>query len=70
MGCFMTHCGAGSLVTEAVVNKCQLLLLPNHGEIVINSRVIGNSLRVGVEVEMLKGVKMVCLPRKSVCAKL
>ncbi|TKY46968.1 Anthocyanidin 3-O-glucoside 2''-O-glucosyltransferase [Spatholobus suberectus] len=68
VGCFITRCGSGSL-PEALVNKCQLVLLPNHGEMVINARVVGNSLKVGVEVEKLKAIKMVCLPKK-VCAKL
>jgi len=66
VGCFVTLCGYSGSLSEAVVNKCQLLLLPNHGEKVFNARVIGNTLKVGVEVEKLK---MVCLPKK-VCAKL
>ncbi|KAK7387134.1 hypothetical protein VNO78_27662 [Psophocarpus tetragonolobus] len=63
VGCFVTRCGSVSL-PEAVVKKCQLVLLPNHGEMVINARVIGNSLKVGVEVEKLKAIKMVALPKK------
>ncbi|KAG4920767.1 hypothetical protein JHK82_049708 [Glycine max] len=68
VGCFFTRCGSGSL-PEAVVNKCQLVLLPNHGEMVINARVVCYSLKVGLEVEKLKAFKMVCVPKK-VCAKL
>ncbi|KAK2434433.1 cyanidin 3-O-galactoside 2''-O-xylosyltransferase FGGT1 [Trifolium repens] len=50
VGCFITHCGSGSL-SEALVNKCQLVLLPNFGDRILNARMMGNSLKVGVEVE-------------------
>ncbi|WJX50713.1 UDP-glycosyltransferase 79B30 [Trifolium repens] len=50
VGCFITHCGSGSL-SEALVNKCQLVLLPNVGDQILNARMMGNSLKVGVEVE-------------------
>ncbi|ESW21716.1 hypothetical protein PHAVU_005G093600 [Phaseolus vulgaris] len=51
VGCFITHCGAGSL-TEALVNKCQMVLLPQlDGDHIINARMMGSNLKVGVEVE-------------------
>ncbi|CAK8577067.1 unnamed protein product [Lathyrus sativus] len=50
VGCFITHCGSGSL-SEALVNKCQLVLLPNVGDQILNARMMGNNLEVGVEVE-------------------
>ncbi|KAK7342511.1 hypothetical protein VNO80_25466 [Phaseolus coccineus] len=51
VGCFITHCGAASL-TEALVNQCQLVLLPRLGsDFIINARTMGGKLRVGVEVE-------------------
>ncbi|WJX44607.1 UDP-glycosyltransferase 79B30 [Trifolium repens] len=50
VGCFITHCGSGSL-SEALVNKCQLVLLPNVGDQILNARMMGNSLKVGVEVD-------------------
>ncbi|KAL5063038.1 hypothetical protein RYX36_024775 [Vicia faba] len=50
MGCFITHCGSGSL-SEALVNKCQLVLLPNIGDQIFNARMMSNNLKVGVEVE-------------------
>lgn len=50
VGCFVTHCGSNSL-KEALVNKCQLVLLPQVGDQIINARMMGNNLRVGVEVE-------------------
>ncbi|OIV99189.1 hypothetical protein TanjilG_19685 [Lupinus angustifolius] len=49
VGCFITHCGSGSL-SEALVNKCQLVLLPNVGDQIFNARMMGNNLQVGVEV--------------------
>ncbi|ESW18543.1 hypothetical protein PHAVU_006G050000 [Phaseolus vulgaris] len=66
--CFVTLCGYSGSLSQALVNKCELLLLPNHGEMVFNARVIGNTLKVGVEVEKLT-IKMVSLPKK-VCARL
>ena len=50
VGCFITHCGSGSL-SEALVNKCQLVLLPNFGDRILNARIMANNLKVGVEVE-------------------
>ncbi|XP_061341580.1 cyanidin 3-O-galactoside 2''-O-xylosyltransferase FGGT1-like [Gastrolobium bilobum] len=50
VGCFVTHCGSGSL-TEAMVNECQLVLLPHAGDQFINARIMSGDLKVGVEVE-------------------
>ncbi|XVE88133.1 hypothetical protein DITRI_Ditri19aG0043400 [Diplodiscus trichospermus] len=50
VGCFVTHCGSGSL-SEALVNDCQLVLLPNVGDQIINARLIAGDLKIGVEVE-------------------
>ncbi|KAL2328149.1 hypothetical protein Fmac_021576 [Flemingia macrophylla] len=50
VGCFITHCGSGSL-SEALVNKCQLVLLPNVGDQILNARMMGNNLEIGLEVE-------------------
>ena len=48
--CFITHCGAGSLF-EAMVNKCQLVMLPHAVDQFINARMMSLELRVGVEVD-------------------
>ncbi|KAH7859606.1 hypothetical protein Vadar_003193 [Vaccinium darrowii] len=64
VGCFITHCGSGSL-SEALVNKCQLVLLPNVGDQIINARMMSASMKVGVEVE--KGDQDGLFTRKSVC---
>ncbi|KAK7312846.1 hypothetical protein VNO77_37029 [Canavalia gladiata] len=50
VGCFITHCGSGSL-SEALVNNCKLVLCPNVGDQILNARMMGNNLEVGVEVE-------------------
>ncbi|KAK1378656.1 Glycosyltransferase [Heracleum sosnowskyi] len=50
VGCFVTHCGYGSL-SESLVNECQVVLLPSVGDQFINARVMGRDLKVGVEVE-------------------
>ncbi|GMP67413.1 hypothetical protein CsSME_00027410 [Camellia sinensis var. sinensis] len=63
MGCFITHCGSGSL-SEALVNTCQLVLLPNVGDRIINARMMSTNLKVGVEVE--KGEDGL-FTRESVC---
>ncbi|KAI4296835.1 hypothetical protein L6164_036757 [Bauhinia variegata] len=50
VGCFVTHCGSGSL-TEAVVRDCQLVLLPHAGDQFINARMMSGDLKIGVEVK-------------------
>ncbi|CAA0827688.1 UDP-glycosyltransferase 79B6 [Striga hermonthica] len=50
VGCFVTHCGWGSL-SEAMVNECQLVLMPHVGDQLINARLMAEDLRVAVEVE-------------------
>ncbi|KAJ1416412.1 UDP-glucuronosyl/UDP-glucosyltransferase [Sesbania bispinosa] len=65
VGCLITHCGAGSL-TEALVNKCQIVLLPQLlADFIINARVMDRNLKVGVEVE--KGEENGLFTRESVC---
>lgn len=50
IGCFVTHCGSGSL-SEAMVSECQLVLIPHLGDQFINARLMEGELRVGVEVK-------------------
>ncbi|GMY37666.1 cyanidin 3-O-galactoside 2''-O-xylosyltransferase FGGT1-like isoform X2 [Fagus crenata] len=64
VGCFVTHCGSGSL-SEAMVNECQMVLLPNVGDQVINARLMGGDIKVGVEVE--KGEEDGLFTREGVC---
>jgi UDP:flavonoid glycosyltransferase YjiC (YdhE family) len=49
VGCFVTHCGSGSLL-EGMVNKRQLVLFPNVGDKIIKARIMGGDLKVEVEV--------------------
>ncbi|KAH7533158.1 cyanidin 3-O-galactoside 2''-O-xylosyltransferase FGGT1 [Ziziphus jujuba] len=67
VGCFITHCGSGSL-SEALVNKCQLVLLPHVGDQIFNARMMANNLKVGVEVE--KGEEDGLFTRDGVCKAL
>nr|WMX26760.1 UGT79B132 [Cladrastis kentukea] len=65
IGCFITHCGAASL-TEALVNECQLVLLPGPlGDHIINARKMSRKMKVGVEVE--KDEEDGLFTKKSVC---
>uniref|UniRef100_A0A7N1A7N1 Glycosyltransferase n=1 Tax=Kalanchoe fedtschenkoi TaxID=63787 RepID=A0A7N1A7N1_KALFE len=64
VGCFVTHCGSGSL-TEGLISECQLVLLPFMGDQYVNARVMGEDLRVGVEVE--KGDEDGLFDRQGVC---
>ncbi|KAK3020277.1 hypothetical protein RJ639_047717 [Escallonia herrerae] len=64
VGCFVTHCGSGSLA-EGMVNECQLVLLPHVGDQIINARLMNDDLKVGVEVE--KGEEDGVFSKESVC---
>ncbi|GKE38861.1 anthocyanidin 3-O-glucoside 2''-O-glucosyltransferase-like protein [Tanacetum coccineum] len=50
IGCFVTHCGWASLC-EGLVSNCRLVLLPNGGDQIINSRLMSEVYRVEVEVQ-------------------
>ncbi|KAK0579518.1 hypothetical protein LWI29_027421 [Acer saccharum] len=64
VGCFVTHCGSSSL-SEAMMTDCQLVLLPYVGDQIINARLMGGDLKVGVEVE--KGEEDGLFTREGVC---
>ncbi|KAF7822879.1 UDP-glycosyltransferase 79B30-like [Senna tora] len=65
VGCFITHCGAGSL-TEGLVNRCRMVLLPRlETDHIINARMMGSNLKVGIEVE--KSEEDGFFTRESVC---
>ena len=64
VGCFVTHCGAGSL-SEALVSECQLVLVPQFGDQFLNARLMSEELRVGVEVE--KGEEDGLFTKEGVC---
>lgn len=65
VGCFITHCGAGSML-EALLSQCQLVLLPTALiDQVFNARMISQSFRAGVEVK--KGEEDGLFTKESVC---
>ncbi|KAL7212983.1 hypothetical protein ACSBR2_015645 [Camellia fascicularis] len=64
VGCNVTHCGYGSLL-EALVTECELLLMPQYGDQIINSRLMSGDLEVGVEVWM--GEEDGLFTREGVC---
>ncbi|XVF27571.1 hypothetical protein REPUB_Repub14bG0119900 [Reevesia pubescens] len=64
VGCFVTHCGSGSL-SEAMVSDCQLVMLPHVGDQIINARLMAGELKVGVEVE--KGEEDGVFTKDDIC---
>ncbi|PON80674.1 UDP-glucuronosyl/UDP-glucosyltransferase [Parasponia andersonii] len=64
VGCNVTHCGWGSLF-EALMRKCQLVLIPNRGDQIYNARLMANTFKAGIEVE--KGEEDGLFTRESVC---
>ncbi|KAE9461853.1 hypothetical protein C3L33_06193, partial [Rhododendron williamsianum] len=64
VGCYVTHCGSGSLL-EAMVNECELVLMPMNGEKIVSSRFVSRDLEVGVEAEREEGEEF--FSRESVC---
>ncbi|KAK7405034.1 hypothetical protein VNO78_06184 [Psophocarpus tetragonolobus] len=64
IGCFITHCGASSSL-EALVNKCQIVALPNSQDQLLNARIISSSLKAGVQVE--KGEEDGLFTKETVC---
>ncbi|KAK7391568.1 hypothetical protein VNO78_19984 [Psophocarpus tetragonolobus] len=49
VGCYVCHAGFSSVI-EAMVNDCQLVLLPFKGDQFFNSKLIAKNLEAGVEV--------------------
>ncbi|CAJ2660029.1 unnamed protein product [Trifolium pratense] len=65
VGCFVTHCGAGSL-TEGLINNCQIVLMPHlDSDHIINAKIMGRELKVGVEVK--KGEEDGLFTKESIC---
>ncbi|KAJ8556061.1 hypothetical protein K7X08_022819 [Anisodus acutangulus] len=50
IGCFVSHCGFGSM-WESLMSECQVVLVPNLGDQILNTRLLANELKVAVEVE-------------------
>jgi flavonol-3-O-glucoside L-rhamnosyltransferase len=49
VGCYVCHAGFSSVI-EAIVNDCQLVLLPFKGDQFLNSKLVADDLKAGVEV--------------------
>ncbi|XP_026393901.1 UDP-glycosyltransferase 79B30-like [Papaver somniferum] len=64
IGCFVTHCGSGS-ITEALANDCQIVLFPQIGDQIVNARLMSGDLKVGVEVE--RGDEDGSFTKESIC---
>ena len=64
VGCFVTHCGWGSLM-EGMVSQCELVMIPHIADQNYNARLMGSSLKVGIEVE--KGEENGLFTKESVC---
>ncbi|KAL0774222.1 hypothetical protein Bca101_039373 [Brassica carinata] len=50
VGCFASHCGFGSM-WESLMSDCQMVLVPQHGEQILNARLMAEEMKVAVEVE-------------------
>ncbi|KAK9716566.1 hypothetical protein RND81_06G242500 [Saponaria officinalis] len=64
VGCFVTHCGAGSLA-EAMLSECQLVLFPQTIDQYLNAKLMSMDLRVGVEVD--KDEATGSLTKEAIC---
>ncbi|PSS05838.1 Anthocyanidin 3-O-glucoside 2'''-O-xylosyltransferase [Actinidia chinensis var. chinensis] len=50
VGCFVNHCGFGSM-WEGLMSESRLVLVPHLGDQILNTRLLADELRVAVEVE-------------------
>ncbi|KAE8713043.1 UDP-glycosyltransferase 79B9 [Hibiscus syriacus] len=50
IGCFVNHCGYGTM-WEFLLSYCQIVLIPEIGDQFLNTRLMVNELKIGVEVE-------------------
>ncbi|XP_073297365.1 UDP-glycosyltransferase 79B3-like [Primulina huaijiensis] len=50
VGCFVSHCGFGSM-WESLLSECQIVLVPWLGDQILNARLLADEIKVGAEVE-------------------
>lgn len=50
VGCFVSHCGFGSM-WESLLSDNQIVLVPNLGDQILNARLLADELKVAVELE-------------------
>ncbi|KAJ8541087.1 hypothetical protein K7X08_001903 [Anisodus acutangulus] len=64
VGCFVSHCGYGSMWESLVLCDCQLVLLPRPMDHILNARLMEQELKVGIEVEKDENG---CFLKESLC---
>ncbi|KAK6934215.1 UDP-glucuronosyl/UDP-glucosyltransferase [Dillenia turbinata] len=50
VGCFVSHCGFGSM-WESLMSDCQIVLIPQLGDQILNTRLMAQELKLAVEVD-------------------
>ncbi|XP_040942253.1 UDP-glycosyltransferase 79B2 [Gossypium hirsutum] len=50
IGCFVNHCGYGTM-WEFLLSDCQIVLIPEIGDQILNTRLMVEEQKIGVEVE-------------------
>nr|AYR16639.1 UDP-glucosyltransferase UGT79G2 [Polygala tenuifolia] len=50
VGCFVHHCGFGSM-WESLASDCQIVLVPDHFDQILSSNLLAEELKVAVQVE-------------------
>ncbi|XP_010520927.1 PREDICTED: anthocyanidin 3-O-glucoside 2'''-O-xylosyltransferase [Tarenaya hassleriana] len=50
VGCFVSHCGFGSM-WESLLRDCQIVLVPHLGEQILNAKLMSEEMEVAVEVK-------------------
>ncbi|KAL7129503.1 hypothetical protein ABFS83_13G070900 [Erythranthe nasuta] len=50
VGCFVSHCGFGSM-WESLLSDCRIVLVPRLADQILNTRLLAEELKVAVEVE-------------------
>ncbi|XVE50161.1 hypothetical protein DITRI_Ditri01bG0139900 [Diplodiscus trichospermus] len=50
VGCFVNHCGYGTM-WESLLSDCQIVLIPHLGDQIMNTRLMVEELKVAIEVE-------------------
>ncbi|KAJ7981783.1 UDP-glycosyltransferase [Quillaja saponaria] len=63
VGCFVSHCGFGSM-WESLMSDCQIVLVPLLWDQILNTRQLAEELEIAVEVEREKNG---WFPKESLC---
>ncbi|OMO74919.1 UDP-glucuronosyl/UDP-glucosyltransferase [Corchorus capsularis] len=50
VGCIVSHCGFGSM-WESFLSHCQIVLIPQLGDQILNTRLLADELKIAVEVK-------------------